>query len=93
MGWNTKLSNVAKSGSTTAINALTAANCAGDVGKDAGFATHLSAAQNAAIAAVAGLGGAAANCDVSLVCNTDTGPGRAGIDAGAVITITVVERH
>ena len=92
MSWKTKLNAVAKSGASTAINALTAAACFGNTAGDAAFTAHLSAAQAAAIAAVAGLTGNAANFDVAITCATDSGPGRAH-DAGASITIAVVERH
>jgi hypothetical protein len=93
MSWEAKFSYVAKSASTTTIDALTSANFYGNTTADANFAAHLAAAQAAAVAAVAGLTGAATNVDISISVNRDTSAERVGQDAGTAITVVVVERY
>ena len=93
MSWEAKFSAVAKSSSTTFIDALTSANFFGHPTGDVNFAAHLAAAQAGAIAAIAGLTGAAPNVDVSIICGPDSGPARAGIDPGTAITIVCTERY
>ena len=93
MGWDGKFSYVAKSASTTFVDGLTAANFFGNTSADTNFAAHLAAAQAAAIAAVAGLNGAAPNVDIAIAVQPDTSAARVGQDAGASIQVTAVERY
>lgn len=98
MSWNTRLNTIAKSGATAAIDAIDAADCFGNSpgapNDDPHFAAHLAAAQASAVAAVAGLTGAATLCDVIIMVSQDTSAGNsATVDVGATISVQVVERY
>ncbi|HUY28570.1 MAG TPA: hypothetical protein VMV27_14255 [Candidatus Binataceae bacterium] len=94
MGWMKTLSDSAKTDTTAKINAFSESTVLGDPADDVHFAAHLAAAQNAAIAAVAGLSGSATMVDVSISCVPDSSPAIAGsYAAGTQISIVVVEKY
>ncbi|HUY27316.1 MAG TPA: hypothetical protein VMV27_07830 [Candidatus Binataceae bacterium] len=94
MSWMKTLSDSAKTGTTAKINAFSESTVLGDPADDVNFAAHLTAAQNAALAAVAGLTGPATMVDVSISVVPDSGPAVAGSYAvGAQITVVVVEKY
>jgi len=94
MGWMVKLNTVAKTGAASAIDAIGAGNCLGDVAGDSNFSAHLAAAQAAAVAAVAGLTGSATMVDVAIACEPDTSAAEtATYDSGTAISINVTERY
>ena len=77
MAWSVQLPIVSKSGATSAINAVSAAQCSfGDLvgAADTQFAASLSAAKAAAVAALAGLNGAATRVVVSFGGSHDHAP-------------------
>lgn len=92
--WLAQLKVIPASGAIDAVNALTADDCLGDVGLDSNFDAHLAAGQAAAVAALAGLTGAATLRDVTIQCVPDASRQVAGtLDRGCQISVTVVERY